>query len=52
MATPTPMLIVFDLDDTLYLERDFARSGFEAAGAWLYRQAGVPGLAEALRRSL
>jgi putative hydrolase of the HAD superfamily len=46
MATPTPMLIVFDLDDTLYLERDFARSGFEAAGAWLYRQAGVPGLAE------
>ena len=43
----TPMLIVFDLDDTLYLERDFARSGFAAAGAWLHRQAGVPGLAEA-----
>lgn len=43
----TPMLIVFDLDDTLYLERDFARSGFAAAGAWLQRQAGVSGLAEA-----
>jgi putative hydrolase of the HAD superfamily len=45
----TPMLIVFDLDDTLYLERDFVRSGFAAADAWLHRQAGVPGLSEACR---
>ena len=25
---------VFDIDDTLYLERDYVRSGFEAVGAW------------------
>jgi putative hydrolase of the HAD superfamily len=25
---------VFDIDDTLYLERDYVRSGFEAAGNW------------------
>lgn len=29
--------IVFDLDDTLYLERDFAISGFRAVGLWLNR---------------
>lgn len=29
--------LVFDLDDTLYLERDFALSGFRAVGAWLGR---------------
>lgn len=28
-------LIVLDMDDTLYLERDFARSGFAAVGALL-----------------
>lgn len=28
-------VLVFDLDDTLYLERDFARSGFRAAAACL-----------------
>jgi putative hydrolase of the HAD superfamily len=39
--------VVFDLDDTLYLERDFARSGFAAAGAWLEREVGVSGLAGA-----
>jgi putative hydrolase of the HAD superfamily len=25
---------VFDVDDTLYLERDYVRSGFEAVGRW------------------
>jgi putative hydrolase of the HAD superfamily len=25
---------VFDIDDTLYLERDYVRSGFEAVGSW------------------
>ncbi|MBK5295228.1 MAG: HAD family hydrolase [Acidobacteriia bacterium] len=25
---------VFDIDDTLYLERDYVRSGFEAVGRW------------------
>ena len=26
-------VVVFDLDDTLYLERDYVRSGFRAVGA-------------------
>lgn len=41
-----PAVIVFDLDDTLYLERDFVRSGFRAAGAWLEDTAGLSGLEE------
>jgi putative hydrolase of the HAD superfamily len=28
-------LVVFDIDDTLYLERDYVRSGFAAVGAWV-----------------
>jgi putative hydrolase of the HAD superfamily len=39
-------VLVFDLDDTLYLESDFARSGFEAASAWLYREMGVANFAD------
>ncbi|WP_159587173.1 HAD family hydrolase [Chelativorans xinjiangense] len=42
-----PVLVVFDLDDTLYLERDFVLSGFAAADAWLLRTAGVEGLRQA-----
>lgn len=38
---------VFDLDDTLYPERDFVRSGFAAADDWLRCAHGVDGLAEA-----
>jgi len=30
-----PIGIVFDLDDTLYLERDYARSGFADLAEWL-----------------
>lgn len=41
-----PSVIVFDLDDTLYLERDFALSGFRAAGDWLERTTGESGLAQ------
>ena len=40
-------VLVFDLDDTLYLEREFARSGFRAAGAWLARERGIIGFGEA-----
>ena len=29
------MLYVFDLDDTLYLERDYVKSGFKAVQKWL-----------------
>jgi putative hydrolase of the HAD superfamily len=39
-------ITVFDLDDTLYLERDFARSGFAAAGRWLEQEGGPAGLAD------
>lgn len=39
-------IIVFDLDDTLYLERDFVLSGFEAVGAWFEQEYGIPGLGE------
>ncbi len=35
-------VVVFDLDDTLYLERDYVRSGFQAVGAWLLER-GAPG---------
>lgn len=38
MTTP---VVVFDLDDTLYLERDFVRSGFAAVDAWLAAHHGV-----------
>ncbi|APO78940.1 HAD superfamily hydrolase protein (plasmid) [Rhizobium etli 8C-3] len=38
-------VLVFDLDDTLYLESDFAKSGFEAASAWLDREMGVANFA-------
>lgn len=37
--------VVFDLDDTLYPEHAFARSGFAAAGRWLQEQRSVAGLA-------
>lgn len=29
------MLIAFDMDDTLYLERDYVRSGFSAVQSWM-----------------
>lgn len=35
--------VVFDLDDTLYLERDFVRSGFRAVGAAMLARHGVAG---------
>jgi putative hydrolase of the HAD superfamily len=38
--------IVFDIDDTLYLERDYVRSGFAAVGAWARTELGVADLAE------
>jgi putative hydrolase of the HAD superfamily len=38
--------VVFDLDDTLFLERDYVRSGFEAVGAWARRRLGISGFGE------
>lgn len=45
-----PTCIVFDMDDTLYLERDYVRSGFEAVGRWASKNAAVEGLYEAAWR--
>jgi putative hydrolase of the HAD superfamily len=33
--------MVFDLDDTLFLERDYVRSGFAAVGQWVRENFGV-----------
>ena len=33
--------IVLDIDDTLYLERDYVRSGFDAVGRWAQRELGI-----------
>jgi putative hydrolase of the HAD superfamily len=41
---PPARVVVFDIDDTLYLERDYVRSGFQAVGAWARRSLGVPDL--------
>ena len=41
---PQPFIIVFDLDDTLYLEKDFAWSGYRAASAWLEQEHSISGL--------
>ena len=46
------LILVFDLDDTLYPERQFALSGFAAAGRWAEAQLGVGGLAEDMGRLL
>ena len=35
---------VFDVDDTLYLERDYVHSGFSAVAAWAEETLGLPGL--------
>ncbi len=39
-------VVVFDLDDTLYLERDFVRSGFRAVDRWLASEHAALGLFE------
>jgi putative hydrolase of the HAD superfamily len=44
MPADFPEAIVFDLDDTLYLERDFVKSGFRAASIWLKEETGIEGL--------
>jgi putative hydrolase of the HAD superfamily len=39
--------VVFDLDDTLFLERDYVRSGFDAAGRWASAHLAIDGFAAA-----
>jgi putative hydrolase of the HAD superfamily len=38
--------VVLDVDDTLYLERDYVRSGFDAVGAWCREEWGVHDVGE------
>ena len=45
-ATSARRLVVLDIDDTLYLERDYVRSGFDAVGAWARTELGVDDLGE------
>ncbi len=45
-----PNAIVFDLDDTLYLERDFVRSGYLACSELLKQKLGVSGFEDACWR--
>jgi putative hydrolase of the HAD superfamily len=37
-----PLCLVFDIDDTLYLERDYVRSGFEDVGHWAAKWLKIP----------
>jgi putative hydrolase of the HAD superfamily len=41
--------ILFDMDDTLYLERDYVMSGFGAVARWLETETGIPAAATRLR---
>jgi putative hydrolase of the HAD superfamily len=43
--------VTFDLDDTLFLERDYVRSGFRAVGDWAERHLDVRGLADSAGRA-
>jgi putative hydrolase of the HAD superfamily len=46
-------VLVFDLDDTLYPERDFAISGFRAIERWIGEELGLsPGIATGMTRLL
>jgi putative hydrolase of the HAD superfamily len=38
--------LILDLDDTLYLERDYVRSGFDAVGRYVAERHGVAGFGE------
>jgi putative hydrolase of the HAD superfamily len=40
------LCVVFDLDDTLYLERDYVRSGFKQVGIYAERELGIPNFRE------
>lgn len=39
-------LIVMDMDDTVYLERDYVKSGFQAVDRWIRERVGVDGFLE------
>lgn len=43
--------VVFDLDDTLFLEREFVLSGFTALDDWVKNKLGVPGFFDEAKAS-
>lgn len=43
-------VVVFDLDDTLYPEKDFAMSGFKAVSDWLLKNKTIPNFFELSQR--
>ncbi len=48
---PQTTCYVFDLDDTLYPERDYVRSGFAAVGALAHERLGIQGFGDACWQS-
>lgn len=46
MVGAPPCCVVFDVDDTLYLERSYVHSGFQAVGRWAHGELGVSGLGD------
>jgi len=51
MAEPWPVhTVVFDLDDTLFAERDYVFSGFQAVDEWIRRERQVTGFAVTANR--
>lgn len=46
MRTEPELCLVFDLDDTLYLERDYVWSGFNAVGRWVAAELDIPDFAK------
>jgi putative hydrolase of the HAD superfamily len=47
-----PVVVAFDLDDTLYPERSYALSGFRAASRWAETELAVPDLVPEMTRLL
>jgi putative hydrolase of the HAD superfamily len=47
----TQLCVVFDIDDTLYLERDYVLSGFDAVGGWAQTWLGIPDFAQRCREA-
>jgi putative hydrolase of the HAD superfamily len=46
VTSSADVAVVFDIDDTLYLERDYVRSGFAAVGRLVRERVGMPDFAE------
>ncbi len=52
LSKPQSTHVIFDLDDTLYPERQFAHSGFRAAGRYAAATWGIDGLGDDMIRLL